>query len=134
MAGSNKFLFVENTAAMAEKLHPKALLWDNALRGNIWTSMAESSQLLSIISGPLHMDYATAEVNLYGFVELLVTLWSDYHPLVSDLLSLVHQNYRERRGCIYWAMEYDMIQCISSTTFPSISTLGAQVSRKRWET
>ena len=38
----------------------------------------------------------------------MATLWSDTHTLVSDLLSLMCHNSRERRARVYWVEDYEM--------------------------
>ena len=47
-AGIIAFLFDVHTEAAAKKLRTKARIWDNVLRGNIFISMSESSQLLEM--------------------------------------------------------------------------------------
>ena len=108
-AGARVFLCVAHMAPAAENMCAKVCLWDNVLRVNVWVLMAESSQLLSINITSRHVYWVMAEAALEGLADLLATLCSKSHPLVLDLLSLVCQNSRERRVCIDWAAEYDML-------------------------
>ena len=55
------------------------------------------------------MDWVTVGAALEGLEVLLATLWSDTHPLVAGLFSLVHHNARERRVRVDWEADYDML-------------------------
>ena len=44
-----------------------------------------------------------------GLAAFLDTLWSDTHPLMADLLYLVHHNARQRRTRVDWEAEYNML-------------------------
>ena len=74
MAGDIAFLFVSHTSAVAEKLHVKVGLWDKVLRVNVCLSMAESSKLLAIDSGPCHVHWVMLEAASEGLSVLLTTL------------------------------------------------------------
>ena len=83
------FLFVEHMTALAENLHSKLHLCDNALRGNLRPPIADYSQRLVIDNGSHNMDWDMAEVSSEDLEVLIETLWSESQPLISDLLSLV---------------------------------------------
>ena len=60
--------------------------------------MGESMNLLSVDTPPhLQIDWITAESMSEGLKTLLVTLWNKSQPLVSNLLYMIHHNYKERR-------------------------------------
>ena len=40
---------------------------------------------------------------------LLEMLWSDIHPLVAEIISMVWHNVRERQVRVDWSEEYDML-------------------------
>ena len=94
--GAIYFLFIALTAALAEKMKTKACLWENALQGNVWPYMAESSQLLAINIVTLQVDWVMTEQSSEVLAELLNTLWYEIIPPVAYLLSLVYHNEKER--------------------------------------
>ena len=71
--------------------------------------MVDSSQLLVIESGLRHFNLVKSEAAAEGLVDILATLWSDTHPLVSYLLSLMYHNARERHARVEWAAEYEIL-------------------------
>ena len=97
MAGASDLLFVAPASAPSEKLQAKAHLWENMLQVNMLLSIVESSQLLAIDNGPQQVYWVTTESSSKGFSELFITMWSDTHPLVEDLISAVVQNIKKRR-------------------------------------
>ena len=107
--GAIAFLFVDHKSSSYEKLRAKERLWDNALRGNVLSSMSESSQILEIDSGLRHIDWVTTEALAKGLTDLLETLWSDTHTLISDFLYLMIPDARERQSRVEWMAEYEMI-------------------------
>ena len=76
------------------------------LRVNVCPSMSESLHLLDVNSGPRQVNWVTVEVEVGGLAALLVTLWSETHPLLSDILSLMSHNARERRARVDWVVDY----------------------------
>ena len=76
------------------------------LRVNVCPSMSESLHLLDVNSGPTQVNWVMVEVAVGGLDVLLVTLWSETHPLVSYILSLMSHNARERRARVDWVVEY----------------------------
>ena len=58
--GAITFLFISHMAASVEILMAKVQLWYNVLQVNVQPFMAESSQLLSVHSGPCHVDWMVA--------------------------------------------------------------------------
>ena len=58
--------------------------------------MDELVQLISIDSPPCQVDRVTAQSMSEGMTDLLVTLWSELHPLVAYLISLIHHNARDK--------------------------------------
>ena len=68
--------------------------------------VAKYSQLLTIDSSPLQVDWVMTEEFSEGLTVLLDTLWSDTHPLVADIISLLRQNARVR---VDWAGKYDIV-------------------------
>ena len=72
--------------------------------------MGESLHLLSVDTPPhLQLDWITAESRSEGLTNLLVILWSDLHPLSTDLLYLVRRNARELRALMNWVEEYTLM-------------------------
>ena len=62
-----------------------------------------------IDSIPRHIDLDSVETAAKVLASLLATLWSDTPPLVSELLSLMYHNARERRAMVDWKAYYDML-------------------------
>ena len=61
MSGASALLFVAPTTTVAKNIQSKAPMWDNALQGNVWSSMEEFFQLLTIDSGPHQVDCVVEE-------------------------------------------------------------------------
>ena len=76
------------------------------LRLNVFQSMYKSLHLLDVNSGPTQVNWVTVEVEVGGLAALLVSLWSETHPLLSDILSLMSHNARERRARVDWVVDY----------------------------
>ena len=62
----------------------------------------EIMHIISIEGVPSHIYWYTKEANLYFFVVLLATLCQEFHPLITNLISLVYHNVREHRTRMYW--------------------------------
>ena len=71
--------------------------------------MEDSTQLLTIDSAPRPVNWVTAEAAYEVLAALLLTLRSDTHTLVADLLSLMCHNTREILERVDWAEEYEIL-------------------------
>ena len=65
-------------------------------------SMAKPVQLVSTYGLPTHVDLVAEETYSNGLAAFLATMWSDFHPLIADL---IRYNIQERRSRVYWESE-----------------------------
>ena len=71
--------------------------------------MAKSEKLISNHRGSHNTDWVTVESASEVMVIITATLFSDTHSLVSNLLSLISHNAKERRVHVYWTEEYNIL-------------------------